>query len=232
MSYGTISFTGLNDGRVFNRPDYIQWKDGIHVKEVTKNLIGTLAQQIALIFGYDTITVKSQWFAVAWDDGLTVTPVNAAMYYVQGRLVFNTRFIAHAGNTCGIDAVTGILAHEVGHRLVYLTILSKGEQLSAHENELCADFIAGLVLRLSRRNVEHMKRCYATICRQGSSSHPDGQVRIGSLQHGYTWVDRDPRGVFMRVSEFVGSVQPQDIFKPEVVREMLMNEVVLPMRQR
>jgi|GEM_PF-5468535 len=231
MSYNEISFGSLNDRQVFNSADYKSWEDGIDVKEVTKNIIGSLAREIALIFGYDRITVQSQWFALAWDDGLVIQPVNAAMYYEKGKLIFNTRFVAYVGNKCGIDAIVGILAHEVGHRLVYLNFLSNGDQLSAHENELCSDYIAGLVMRLAGRNLSHMERCYSTICSQGSSSHPDGRTRNAALQKGYNWVDRDPRGVFMRVPEFVGSVQPKDTLKPNVIREMLINDIVLPMRK-
>lgn len=232
MAY-QISFGRISDQRIFESEEYKKWNDGVQIKEVTTSIIGKLSDEIAEMFGFDKITVAKKWLYIDWEEGLAPKLfINAAMYYRQGHLVFNSYFLALLANSCGVDVIVGILAHEIGHRLVYLTLLEKGLKIAAWENELCADFTAGLILRLSGRDKSALVKFFQEYATEGSDSHPDGKNRIAALQKGYTWVERDRRGAFLRIPSFAKSIDTRGLFTNPTLAEMFTNEILNPFRQR
>lgn len=222
-----VSFGRISDQRVFESNDYQKWNDGVSIEEVTTSLIGVLTDEIGMMFGYDRYTVAKKWLYLEWENGPVVKSFfNAAMYYRSGHLVFNTRFFVYLANTCGVDVIVGILAHEIGHRLVYLSLQRSGRQIDDMANELCADFIAGLILRLSGRDLKPMQRLFTGLAADGGPHHPNGRDRIRAMEKGYTWIDRDRRGVFLRVTAFAKQIDTRQIFTMETLSGMFESEIL------
>ncbi|HPF88744.1 MAG TPA: hypothetical protein PK537_11915 [Candidatus Limiplasma sp.] len=231
MSY-QVSFGRISDQKVFESKEYQRWNDGVSIQEVTEDLIGKLSSEISAMFGYDSVTVSKKWLQIGWDNGPVIKPfLNAGMYSKSGHLIFNTFFLAFLAQQYGKDVIVGVLAHEVGHRMVYLTLQSRGHTVDAWPNELCADFIAGLILRLSQRDQNTMIRFFRYYASRGSASHPDGANRIAALEKGYTWVDRDSRGVFLSVPRFAKTIDTRGIFTADALGKILLDEIITPFQQ-
>ncbi len=222
-----VSFTGLNDLKVLNSDAFHALDDGADVREVTRKLIYDLSNEAARVFGYDRVAVSQKWLSIQWDITRPVTLFyNAGIYSASGKLVYNPLFLADVINQYGKDALVGILAHEVGHRMVYLLLTQKGIHVTSWENEFCADYIAGLLMRLGQCSSEGMCRFYREMCAKESKTHPPGQKRANVFLDGYRMIDRNTETAVLRNSFFVSRVDPKLIFTSEFTRRKLLSDVL------
>lgn len=222
-----ISFTGLNDLKVLNSDAFHALDDGADIREVTRKLIYDISNEAAQIFGYDRITVAQKWLRIQWDLTRPVTFFyNAGIYSATGELIYNPLFLADVINRYGKEVLVGILAHEVGHRMVYLLLTQHGHRVSSWENEHCADYIAGLLMRLGQCSSQAMRRFYLEACAQESRTHPSGRSRADIFLKGYRMIDQHTETAVLRNTFFMSRVNPRLIFTSEFVRECLLTDVL------
>lgn len=226
MSFA-ISFKGLNDLRTLNSDAYHALDDGADIREITRQLVEEISNEAARIFGYDRITVRDKWFQIEWDLSRSVSVFyNAGIYSAVGKLVYSPVFLADVVNRFGKEALVGVLGHEVGHRMVYLLLIQKGDRIGNWQNELCADYIAGLLLRLGQCSSQGMLRFYREACAEGGRNHPPGAVRTVYFMKGYRMIDQERATVFLRTPEFSRSINTKWVLTSDFMRERLLNDVI------
>lgn len=226
MSF-VINFKGLNDLKVLNSDAFHALDDGADIREVTQKLIHELSNEAAKVFGYDRITVQGKWLQIEWDLTRPVSVFyNAGMYSSTGKLVYNPLFLADVVNKYGKETLVGILGHEVGHRMVYLLLTQRGIRVSNWQNEFCADYIAGLLLRLGQCAPQGMNRFYQEACANGGASHPAGAKRAVFFMKGYQMIDHEKTTVFLRIPEFSKTVNTRKILTSDFMRDKLVSDVI------
>lgn len=227
-----ISFKSLNDLRVLKSDAYQSLEDGADICEITQKLIGEISNEAARVFGLDPITVEKHWLDIEWVPWPKVSLFNnVGIFSSSGKLQFSPMFLTTMINMYGSSVLVGILAHEVGHRMVYLWLTSQSVRLNAWENEYCADYIAGLLIRLAQCDPNGMKAFYQEICKGGSSTHPPGKYRVLAFQCGYEMIDHHSRTVFLRNPLFATNINTRQIFTNDFMRKCLLQEVILPLRK-
>lgn len=169
------SFTGLSDGGLQGSGTYQSWLDGLSRDEIQESAIRVVASEIAEEFGMAT-------------PGIVDTPLapNMEMFSVSnGILRYNEDFVIELSDSTGADAVIGVIAHEMGHKLTDEII--GNQNLTNWQQELCADTIAGVSLARAGMDPEGLEEFFRTQCGEGSDSHPHAQLRIEYLMKGYEW---------------------------------------------
>ena len=226
MSF-TISFKGLNDLKVLDSDAFHALDDGADIREITQKLINDLSNEAAAVFGYGKITVRQKWLQIEWDLTRPISIFyNAGMYSSTGRLVYNPVLLAQVVNRFGKDTLLGILGHEVGHRMVHLLFIQRGIRINNWQNEYCADYIAGLLLRLGQCSPQGMNRFYREVCADGGRDHPPGASRAAVFMQGYQMIDHDRKTVFLRTPEFSRVIDTRQILTDDFMRDKLLNDVI------
>ena len=219
ISFGSLAGKNLEcDSR------YTRWKDGVSYAEISKKWMDELANEISDIFGNDQIDVVRDLF---YD--------NAAMYE-NGTLKYDPIFMKKVANECGQDSIISIFSHEVGHRLV--NILGLEDTISCFsdvENEACADYIAGLVTRLSGLNPEHMVRFYGKYNNNffsPTADYPSTITRINSFLRGYQRIENGAEAASLRTFKDFRCLYDQlKIYHDkELLKQILLEDVVEPIR--
>lgn len=228
-----ISFRGLNDRRVLESDAFHALEDGADIREVTKKLVADVSNEAAQVFGYDRITVQNRWLLIKWDPQFRASLYyNAGIYSAPGHMVVNPLFLADIINKYGADAFVGVLCHEIGHRQVYLIFQKNGFEVNNWENEYCADYVAGLLLRLANCDPNGMFRILGELCAQSSDSHPAGKNRQVAFRQGYQLVDRHRETVFFRTPAFSQTLNASQVFTPTFMRNCLLEDIIYPLRRK
>lgn len=201
-----IYFTGLDNGEAFQTEAYQAWQDGIAFSEITPELIHDLSQDIknTNLEVFQTNIWEGEFFN------------NAAMLKEEPALLYDQNLLWHVGQQYGIDAISGILAHEVGHHIVNSVFNHSNIELSSWQNELCADYISGVVSGLSGLSPEGMHNFYAGDAWEPCDTHPAGGLRAEAFDKGIEWAANPSHQTF---SEFL-------IQSPSELREMLQNDIL------
>lgn len=216
-----INFGSLANGAFKADTRYLNWKDGIDVGEITPTYISELANEIAAIFGKDNIKVTSK-------SGYN----NAGMLSERkwGRLFYDPEFLQKNGNEYGMDTILSTLSHEVGHRVVYNLDLEK--ELTAYENEACADYLAGLTTRLCKLNKNHQLSWYD----DGSAIslddvHPGKLVRKTVFNRGFDRIDSGKEAAILKTFEVFSPYDLEGIYQDaHMLKSILYQDVIAPLR--
>lgn len=221
----TFSFGKLSDEGVFSKSPFSREKQQPWYYN-SKNF-QHLIDNIADIFGYShgTITasvvkndVESIWSdinkngKVEKEEIRTVFRVNGEICVYNRISRYGKNFMYDLATRFGNDAVVGVIAHEVGH-LVAQHALNRLETtifngtptlkisvgIHPHWEELCADYLAGVVLAIS--NPPLRKTPYAESMRHtiGGTTHPDGFWRVYAIEMGYQWAQNNNRQDVVRI---------------------------------
>lgn len=216
---GEISFGSLANGAFKKDERYLKWKDGIDVGEITPAYMKELANEIAAIYGKDKIKVKA-------DPGYE----NAGIIPQKGKIFYDPEYLRQNGNEYGMDKIIGSLSHEIGHRVVYNLGLQK--EISAYENEACADYIAGLTTRLCKLNKEHQLAWFndrSDISIDGE--HPGKSVRLEAFNRGYDRIDRGKEATILKTFEVFSPYDLEGTYQnAHMLKSILYQDVIAPLR--
>ena len=208
-----ISFGKLSNPGVLQRTPLSQAAPGLqHFK--TENF-QYIVDHIVDIFGLDHgcvhVDVESQDYQAGWvdynhnnrvDDGELVMQftMNACIYPYTRESVYGKNFMYQAAREYGSPVIFGIAAHEIGHLINLYTlcpmesrilrgqaVLVQTARLTPQWDELCADYLAGIVLAKSmpRLSQEPLKAFLRYT--EADSDHPDGFWRTFAVEMGYQW---------------------------------------------
>ena len=126
--------------------------------------------------------------------------MNAAINTYNRRSFYGKHYMYNAAMQHGYPVIFGIAAHEVGHlinRYVMYKLdtkfigtsqyLVETEKLNDRWDELCADYLAGVVLAkaMPRLNHEPLKDFLSGT--KGDEAHSDGFWRVFAVEMGYQW---------------------------------------------
>lgn len=214
-----ISFCSLANGEFKSNENYLKWKDGIDVGEVDEGWIEELTNEIAAIYGTDNIKVSEQY-------GLNNAGINAYL----GRLIYDPDYLREAGNNYGMDSIFGTLSHEVGHRVVHNIGLES--EITPYENEACADYIAGLTVRLCKLDSTHRFAWYNGRPEVSKDSiHPGKSVRTEAFIRGLTRIDRGKEAAILKTFEAFSPYDLEGVYRDaDMLKSILYQDVIAPLR--
>ena len=199
---GVLARTGLS-GRL-PRPEDFTTRNFQYTVDHVADLFG-------LAHGTIRVQVEEQDYRTGWldqnqngrvDAGELVMQftMNASIQPYTRESVYGKHFMYQTALKYGTPVIFGIAAHEVGHlmNLIALaqletrvvggrTLLVQTAQVQARWDELCADYLAGIVLAkaLPRLNQEPLKEFLRFT--QEDEDHPDGFWRTFAVEMGYQW---------------------------------------------
>lgn len=112
----------------------------------------------------------------------------------------------------GYPVVFGIVAHEVGHLLNrYVTVqldtkfigqtqfLVETQKLNDRWDELCADYLAGVIMAKAVPRLSHEPMKNFLSGTQADEAHPDGFWRVFAVEMGYQWGCANPQETTSRI---------------------------------
>ncbi len=215
-----VSFTSLANGRLKNNENYLKWKDGIDVGEVDEDWIEELANEISAIYGNDNITATTE-------SGLN----NVMIHTYIGKMIYDPNFFQEVGNQYGMDNILGIIAHEVGHRVVHN--IGLGDKITCYENEACADYIAGLTARLCQLNSKHTIGWYDTLPIISDDWHHPGKfVRMEVFTRGLNRIDRGKEATRLKAFEEFSPYDLEKVYQnADLLKRILYQDVIEPLRK-
>lgn len=214
-----ISFGSLANGAFKADERYLNWKDGIDVGEITPSYMRELANEISAIFGKDKVEVESI-------PGYN----NAGMASEWGKLFYDPEYLRQNGNEYGMDKILGTLSHEVGHRVVYNLGLDK--EITAYENEACADYIAGLTARLCKLNKSHQLSWLDDLSVSSFDNvHPGKSVRTAAFNRGFDRIDRGREAAILKTFEDFSPYDLEGVYQDtHMLKSILYEDVITPLR--
>ena len=208
-----ISFGKLSDpGVVKNSP---LATDEIRSRYFTTKNFQYIVDHIAEMFGlkHNSVqaTVISKDVQYGWIDqnrNSRIDPeeiviqftMNAAINTYSRTSYYGKHFMYYNALQYGYPVIFGIVAHEIGHlinRYAMTTletqiiggesVLVQTSELDPRWDELCADYLAGIVLAkaMPRLSQEPLIQCLRNS--QADSEHPDGFWRVYAIEMGYQW---------------------------------------------
>jgi len=119
---------------------------------------------------------------------------------------YGKHYMYHAAARYGAPIVFGIAAHEIGHLItnnclnIMTTQIVQGrpalvctQTVHPYWGELCADYLAGIVLAkcVPPQDHEPLKQCLAAT--EAGPNHPSGLWRTYAVEMGYQWGRNNPR---------------------------------------
>lgn len=146
------------------------------------------------------------------DELLLQFTMNAAINTYRRDSYYGKHFMYHEALLYGYPVVFGIVAHEIGHLMNRYVMhkldtkfigktqfLVETQKLNDHWDELCADYLAGIVLAkcVPRLSHEPMKRSLSGT--QADAAHPDGFWRVFAVEMGYQWGCANAPGITSQI---------------------------------
>ncbi|MFZ5965716.1 MAG: hypothetical protein ACOYVK_00865 [Bacillota bacterium] len=214
-----VNFTGLTHGEFIHSDVYQQLADGVSYGEITPELMGDISHNIMETFGkicpdvYETLIQDGQYF-----DNMAMETWYHGSEIVDNNLLYNTDFVYDLGKQYGADAIVGAISHEMGHQMVNQIFYASDNQLSDWQQELCADYIAGISSGLADLSPDSMCDFYSESANEPSESHPNGDLRIEAFTKGYEWASNCLNHTF---ADFI-------VPNTTTLKEMLLHDVILP----
>ena len=243
-----ITFTSLTDGKFLSDPNkiYVKWKNGYNVKETNREALQELVDEMVDIYGFDPIYVK-----ISYDPDI----INNAAYaplaifgnVITHKIEVGVELLKDNLNNQekkGRDLVVSAIAHEVGHMIIMKLKLDKfrildgitwDSEINVYENEACADYLAGLTMRLCRLSPEKQikefdtnKRDYPEHCSDGI--HPGSSVRKEVFLRGYHRIDNGEEAINLR--EDTHKYDTNKVYADRrKLKNILLHDVVNPIRR-
>ncbi|GHS93376.1 hypothetical protein AGMMS50276_03660 [Synergistales bacterium] len=163
------------------------WDDGVSYSEITPDAMESMFSSIMEMFGDYNVNVYRQ-------NGIE----NAlATMGDSVNFVYDPNFLWSVGQQHGPDAITGLAAHEVGHRIVE-DALGESHDVSSWHHELCSDFVSGIVSELQGVDHNVMHNMFAdSNFSPASPSHPNGGLRAEAYDMGVGWARNHSNEAFM-----------------------------------
>lgn len=208
-----ISFGKLSDPGVLQRSPLAT--DELHRKYFTSRNFQYIADHIAEMFGlaHGSIQATVVWndLQFGWldknqnsqmDAGEIVMQfsMNAAINTYSRASFYGAHFMHHTATQYGYPVIFGIVAHEIGHLINRYTmatletqivggqsVLMQTSQLQAHWDELCADYLAGIVLSKASPRLSQNPMIESLRYSQSDADHPDGFWRVYAIEMGHQW---------------------------------------------
>jgi hypothetical protein len=177
---------------VLHSPGYHSWQDGVTYNEISPDTIQQLSETFMNAFGEYGIEVFDE-------NGI----FNASMSLGgDGVLTYDPNLLWSVGENFGADAISGVLAHEVGHHMVEQVFGDHALEITSWQHELCADYIAGIVTQLGGMSPEAMHKFYSdfNISPINDMEHPAGGLRSEAFDAGIEWAENNHNAIF---SEFL-----------------------------
>jgi hypothetical protein len=212
-----MSFEGLSHGGFVNSEAYQTLQDGLTFNEITPDLLQDISKNIMDTFGYvcpdiyQTNILEGQFF-----NNAAMETIFSEGQVIDENLLYDQNFIWHIGQQYGVDAVSGVIAHEMGHQITNVVYTGAEVELSNWHNELCADYISGIVTRLADLSPDAMHGFYAGEAWMPSESHPAGGLRTEAFDKGYEWASHSMNNTF---AEFI-------LDSPSTIQNLLEENVV------
>ena len=167
------------------------WNDGAAYSEITPEAILSISEKIMDTFGEYGMRVIQE---PGTYNALMTTGGDPHLNYDQN-------FLWSVGEQYGTDAISGIVAHEIGHQVVDDLFTGSDIHLSNWQHELCADYISGVVSQLNGLSPDAMHHFYSEyLVAYGGNSHPVGGLRSEAFDKGVDWASNQTNAVF---SEFM-----------------------------
>ena len=211
--YTKISFGKLSDPGVVKASPFS--KDNPALNFFTSENFQYVVDNIADMFGISHGTIQASVMEndhmLSWLDlngnrqieeqELSMQFTMNAGISVYGReSVYGKYFMYCNAAEYGYPIIFGIVAHEVGHLVNRYTMstvetrfyngapcLVEVQTLNDHWDELCADYLAGLVLAQASPRLSHEPMKNFLIGTVADEQHPDGIWRTYAVEMGYQW---------------------------------------------
>ena len=220
-----ISFGRLSDDGVLQKSPLSGDRPELH--HFTTGNFQYIADNIVDMFGLAQGTIRAsvieQDHRLGWmdkngnglveeDELLLQFTMNAAIHTYRRDSYYGKHFMYQQAQIYGSPVVFGIVAHEVGHlinRHVLYQIdtkfiektefLVETQKINDRWDELCADYLAGIVLAKAspRLSQEPMKN--SLMGTQADAAHPDGFWRVLAVEMGYQWGCANPAATTSRI---------------------------------
>ena len=222
-----ISFGKLSDPGVLQRSPLSdkEVKEQYFTTQNFQYIVDHITDMFGLAHGTVQAGVIEQDYSLGWldknrdsrvdDDEIQVQfTMNAAINTYHRRSYYGKHFMYAAAAQYGYPIIFGIVAHEIGHLVNRYTlqtldtrivngasVLVQTSQVQPKWDELCADYLAGIVLakaspRLSQKPIKD--------CLLGTvpdEEHPDGFWRVMAVEMGYQWGCNNSPALTSRVLE-------------------------------
>jgi len=220
-----ISFGKLSDDGVLNQSPLANPRQDLSL--FTTSNFQHMVNNIADMFGYghgaiqvnvDTNDLQAFWKdkngnnRVEEDEITLRLTMNASINTYRRVSTYGQHFMYQAAVQYGYPVTFGIAAHEVGHLVTHHALneletrivdgkpaLIVTKFVQDYWDELCADYLAGIVLGKARPilSQEPLKRYLSGTV--GGKEHPDGFWRTFAVEMGYQWGRNNPAAVTDRV---------------------------------
>ena len=174
-------------------------------------IVDNIADMFGLAHGSINASVVEKDYEAGWydlnnndkvDDGeisFNFT-MNAGINTYDRESYYGKHFMYLYAAQYGYPITYGIVAHEVGHLVNRYTMnvvenqivdgipcLVEVQSLKDYWDELCADYLAGVVLAQASPRLSHEPMKNFLIGTQADSAHPDGFWRVYAVEMGYRW---------------------------------------------
>ena len=174
-------------------------------------LVDNIADMFGMPHGTVHTAVEEQDYELGWidqnqnqirekDEILFRFTMNASMSPYSRESLYGKHFMYTHAQEYGTPFIFGVIAHEVGHlvnhyamnalenRLVNgISCLVEVQRLAARWDELCADYLSGVVLAQAQPRLSHepIKNFFRGTT--ADEAHPDGIWRMYAVEMGYQW---------------------------------------------
>lgn len=242
-----ITFTSLTDGEFLRDPNkiYVKWKNGYNAKETNRAALQELVDEMVDIYGFDPIYVK-----ISYDPDIinnaAYTPLAIFGNVITEEIGVGVELLEGSLNDQkerGRDFVVSVIAHEVGHMIIMKLKLDKlrildgitwDTEINAYENEACADYLAGLTMRLCRLDPKNLiyqfDNKYPKI--SPDEVHPGSSIRKEVFQKGYDRIDNGEEAINLNLRENTVKYDTNKVYADRrKLKNILLHDVVNPIRR-
>lgn len=222
ITFGKLSDPGVLDRSPLSSEDL---KTRYFTPQNFQYIVDHIGDMFGLAHGTVQAGVIEQDYALGWLDKNRDSKVdadeiqirftmNAAINVYHRQSYYGKHFMYAAAAQYGYPIIFGIVAHEIGHLINRYTLQSldtrivngqsllvQTAQVQPKWDELCADYLAGIVLakaspRLSQKPITSYLRGT-----QADEEHPDGFWRVMAVEMGYRWGCNNSPALTSRVLE-------------------------------
>ena len=216
-----VSFGKLSDSDVLQKSplNQQQLKEEYFSSENFQYIVDNVADMFGYAHGTVIASVEINDTQATWNDknrndipepdelAMQFT-MNASMQAYQRVSKYGKNFMFYVALKYGYPIIFGIVAHEIGHLITSNALdtlethivngrpaLVRTRSVYSYWDELCADYLAGIVLAQANPPLDHTPYKTFLHSTKASSTHPDGLWRVNAVEKGYLFGKKHPHHV-------------------------------------
>ena len=208
-----ISFGKLSDLGVMQRSSFAdeELKPSAFSSDEFQYIVDHIAEMFGLRHGNISAEVVEDDYELLWDDrngnqkaeddelAMCFT-MNAEILVYERQSRYGQHFMYAMAAEYGTAIIFGIVAHEIGHLITRYALSSLESRVvggmtallqttipNARWEELCADYLAGIVLAKAVPRISQIPMKQFLSGTEEDEAHPDGYWREFAVEMGYRW---------------------------------------------